>query len=388
VSNLSAPRIRFDFSSSNLDVDTLAPPGPEGAAEESGGAVVVPEIARKIDARGRLRIAKGKARVLVFKDFDGDVQLKNGVLRFNTLGLKAFDGGISAAGTGVDLNANPPKVDFKLDLDQVDVARVLADVAGIRRALSGRASTRIDVTARGLDWPTMQKSLGGALGLELASGRLEGANLEFALHRELSQKLPFLKKPSGEAALLLRTLSGTFRIENGQLNLQKPMTFNSQHGKLTFEGGIGLDSALNLKGTVLLEPALLAKLSGNRIKLKKPVPATLRLGGTLTAPRFEGIEGAALAAVLLAAAGAGELGALKDQAEAEAAKLKARAEAEAARLKAQAQAEVGKAKAQAQATANQAKDRAKAEADKAKAEAAKQKKKAADAARRKVKGLF
>lgn len=394
VANLSAPRIRFDFTSSNLDVDALVPPGPE-TAEEKGGAIVVPEIVKKIDADGHIRIAKGRARVLVFKDFDGNVTLKNGLLRFNRLGLKAFDGGISAAGTGVNFNANPPEVTFKLDLDKVDVERVLSEVADIKNALAGRASTHIDVTAKGLDWPTMQKSLSGALGLELAQGKLEGANLEFALHKELSAKIPFLKKPSGEAALLLRTLSGTFKIENGQMRLQKPMTLNSQHGDMKLEGGIGLDGILDLKGTVQLEPATLAKLSGGRIKVKKAIPAALRIGGTLTSPKIEGIEGAALAAVLLTAAGLGELDGLKDKAAEEAAKLKAQAEAEAAKLKARAEAEVGAAKAKAEAAKAEAEARAKAEVeaakkkvDEAKKKAEDAKKKAADEAKKRLKGVF
>ncbi|MCA9542889.1 MAG: AsmA family protein [Myxococcales bacterium] len=380
VKNGPAPVIRFDLNAPQLHLDEIAPPGPEEAPAEEGGPVEIPEIAKVIDARGRIRIGRGSARGYEFNDFDGQITLQNGRLSFQKMDFRAFDGTFSAARTVADLRPAVPQLKLRVDLRQVNAALLLTQLADMGDALQGRLTTTVNVDAAGLDWPTMSKSLSGALNMQIIQGRLKGASLEQALFDPVQARLPLLK---GQRAkdLGLESLAGSFEVKDGQMRLKEPMSLMTPQGPMTLNGAIGLDQSLDLVGTVQVAPALVARISGGKINPAGPIPVGLKLAGTLTDPKFGGVEVDKLATALLTAAAGSQVAAAKAEAERLAAEAKARAQAEVDQAKARAQAEADKAKARAQAEADKAKARAKAEADKAK-------KKASDKAKKALKGLF
>jgi uncharacterized protein involved in outer membrane biogenesis len=385
VRNGPKPVIRFDAQSTFFDVDAVFPPGPPEPDAPAGGPPVIPEIVRTLDFRGRLRVAKGRASGVPFKNFDAQILLQDGVLTFQKLGMMAFDGQLSAANTRADLRTAEPKLTLNIDLKKVAIARVLTELAGMKRSLTGRLSSNIQLSGVGLTPERLVQSLTGALTTDLTNGGLKGAGLENALYSKSARKLPFLKLGQAREDLALKKLAAQFEVRDGKMHLKKPMDVETREGPIRFTGAIGLDGSLDLNGAVQIPPQRVGQLSRGKLRPKAAIPVNLRLGGTLTDPKFEGVESDKLAIALVALAGGAALGMVEDRLGIDAkAKIdQAKAQAEAAKAKALAQANSAKARAKAEAAKAKAAAKKKADAEKKKA-----KKKAKDKAKKALKGLF
>ncbi len=291
VENLDAPKIRFTFSSPNLDLDEMFPPsGEEAPAEEGGGPL--PPIVKKIDAAGGMRIAKGVAQEAAFTNFVANLTMKNGVLRFSALDFDAYGGHFSAAPTMVDLGAAQRSFDMNVSFKNVNAQQLLAAQADLPDTLSGRLSTQFKIKGKGNEWETMSKNLTGALGAQLKKGRFHGADLNSAVITPVANAVPggLVKKPRGVKGTPLSSLAEKFVIANGKATLVEPMVAQTPQGPLELDGYIGLDKALHLKGSLKLSPRTISKISGNKVKTKKPVPVGLTIGGTVDNPKISGVE--------------------------------------------------------------------------------------------------
>ncbi|MGK0358797.1 MAG: hypothetical protein ACI9U2_001090 [Bradymonadia bacterium] len=370
VSNLDAPRIRFDFTSPYFDLDSVLPASGDEEAPASDAPPEIPAIVKVIDAAGSLKVRSGIFGGLPFKNFVSTLTMKDGVLRFQALEFDAYDGHFSGAKTQANLGLAQPTFDLKMALKNVNAGQMLADQTTLKREIEGRLSTDIAVSGKGLVWAQMSKSLTGDLGLMLANGRVQSLNLEKAILGPLAQKVPFLSAKKIETGTAFKTLAGTFNIANGKMTLKKPMTLKSPRGDLSVDGAIGLDKSLDLRGTFEVTPALLRTVTGGKINLSKSIPIKLGLGGSITDPKITGLQVEALLTEVAKAAGLSKLMDAKAAVEAEARRrldaAKAKAMAEVDKAKARAKAEVDKVKAKAKAQIDKAKARAKAEANKAK----------------------
>ncbi len=397
VENLDAPKIRFDFASPVLDLDELFPPGPEQAQADSGSSGgEPPPIVKKLDVAGRITVARGVAREFPFTNFVASMTMQNGIVNFDKLDFDSYEGHFSAAPTKVDIGAASPAFDIQVAMKNVSAERLFAEQLDMPNTLSGRMSTEMQMKGKGAQWAQISKNLSGSLGMALANGRLHKLDVQQEVMGGAAKKLPFLNLPKSAGGTALRDLAGKFTIADGQMKLLKPMVAQTGQGPLELDGAIGLDSSLDLKGSMAIAPAAIATLTQNKVKPQKPIPVGLKLGGTLTDPKVSGVEADALVELLTTefakAMGLEKLDEARRKAEEAAAKAKEAAEAKIAEAKARAEA----AKAQAQAKAKQAVDEAKKKAEEAKkkaqAEAEKKKqeakKKAEAEAKKKLKGLF
>jgi len=389
VENPTAPKIRFAFTSPLLDLDAMFPPTGEEAAADEGAAGEVPEIVKKLDVDGRIAIAQGRAGGFPFSQFVAQVTMLGGKLTFNALDFNAYQGTFSAAQTSVDVGHAQPRFDLKTTLKDVDIAPLLAEQADIKGALSGRFSGDFAVKGEGSIWDDVAKNLSGAMGASIVDGRLYKLDLKRAILTPLAAKLPLIKAPTGPAGMALRNLAGQFEIADGKARLKQPMKLDTPDGPVTLDGYIGLDKALNMKGTFEVTPAMVAQVSGGKLKLGKNAPVGLVLGGTVDAPEVSGVEVGDLVEALLRQSAAGQLIDAAKNAEALAREKAAEAEAMARQKVDAAKAEAQRRVDDAKKKADEAKKKAEAEAKK-KADAAK--KKAEEEAKKKaknaIKGLF
>ena len=389
VENPTAPKIRFGFTSPKLDLDTMFPPTGEQAAEEESGGGAVPPIVKAMDVQGDIRIAQGRAGGFPFTNFVASIQMLAGKLTFNALDFAAYQGTFSAASTSVDLSGAKPRFTLKSSLKNVDVMQMLTEQADLKGTLSGRFSGDIAVQGEGDVWDDVSKNLTGSMGASLVNGRFHKADLRRSVIEPLSSKVPGMKAPQGPAGIALQNLAGQFEISDGKAKLREPMKITTPDGPIVLDGYIGLDKALNLKGTFEVSPALIAQATGGKLKIDKGAPVGLTIGGTADDPEISGIDVKDLGETLLMAY-AKSMGADKALAAAKEAEELARKKADEARAAAQAKVDAGKAAAQkkideAKKKADEAKAAAKKKADEAKKKAeAEAKKKAKDA----VKGLF
>ena len=390
VENLDAPKIRFNFTSPNLDLDEMFPPSDEAAPAEEGGGPL-PPIVKKIDAAGGIRIAKGVSTGAAFTNFIAQLTMKNGVARFSALDFDAYGGHFSAAPTMMDLGAAQRSFDMNVSFKNVNAQQLLAEQADLPDTLSGRLSTQFKVKGKGNEWETMSKNLTGALGAQLQKGRFHGADVNSAVVTPVANAVPggLVKKPKGVKGTPLSSLAAKFRIANGKATLVEPMVAKTPQGPLELDGYIGLDKALQLKGTLQLSEATVAKISGGRVKPKKPMPVGLTIGGTVDNPKISGVEVGELVKLmggeLAKSLGLEKVAAAKEQALA----AKRQAEAMAREKAAEARRRANAAKNKAKAIADKKRKELEAKARKKKKEAEKKAKaKAKKEAKKRLKGLF
>ena len=391
VENLDAPKIRFTFSSPNLDLDEMFPPSDEAAPAEEGESGPLPPIVKKINAAGSLRIARGRSTGAAFTNFVATLTMAAGVLRFSALDFDAYEGHFTAAPTMLDLGATERVFDMNVAMRNVNAQMLLAEQADLPQTLSGRMNTQFKVKGRGNDWPAMSKTITGALGAQLQKGVFHGADVNSAVVEPVANKIPggLIKKPKGVRGTALKSLAAKFSIANGKATLVEPMIAQTPQGPLELSGYIGLDKALNLTGTLKLNPATVAQMTANKVKTSKPMPVGLTIGGTVDSPRITGVEVGKLVELLgtelAKSMGLAQLMEAKEKA------LEAKRQAEA-----MARAKLNEAKAKAQAARKQATDIARKKkkeledkARKKKAEAEKKAKaKAKKEAKKRLKGLF
>lgn len=392
VKNPEAPNIRFDFRSPYLDLDALLPGGEDEAPAEGGPPPEIPEIVRVIDAAGSLRVARGKMADIAFTDFVAALTLRGGVLTFESLDFDAYDGHFSGARTSVDLRQPNPAFAMRMKLDDISADALLTQQAGLPNTLSGRMSTEMDLSGRGLEWPTIRDSLTGNLGMALDNGKFERLELGNAVLRGVADQIPMLSLDRG-VKTRLKDLAGQFRVDDGRMTLIRPMQVKTDEGPMLLTGSIGLDKTLDLQGSLDLQPETIARLSRGKLKIDKPIPVALKLGGTLSDPEVSGVDATDLGKVLLAAAaqaaGLGEVEKAAREAEerarAAAREAEAKARAAAAKAEAEARRKAAELKAAADKKKREAEAKARREAEKAKKAA---EKKAKEEAQKRLKGLF
>lgn len=380
VKNLDAPRVRFDLRSPWLDLDALLPAGGEEEPPPAAGPPQIPDIVRRIDGEGSLQVAQGIFGGLPFTRFIGQLSLKNGKLAFTKLDFDAYEGHFTGAGTHADLAQPKPAFGLKFALQGINAARLLAEQAGVKKSLTGKLSTTLELAGKGLTWEELAPTLSGALGLEVLNGAIRNLNTETAILGGVAALLPLIQSGKLQEGQSFKRLAASFELSAGRLNLKQPLKLEGERGSLAVTGGIGLDKTLALTGTVELPAKLIELVSAGRIKVKKPLPVALKIGGTLDDPKISGVEVRALATELARAAGLKGLDEARAEVEKRLDEAKAVVEEKVDAAKAEAKARVDAARQEAEAKAEAAKAEAKRRADEAR-------KKAADEAKKRGRGV-
>jgi AsmA protein len=305
---------RFDaeISGDRLDLDRLLLQQPAGKKKAAPPpAEKEPPRANAyagLSGEARLRLGLLRVKGVDAREVLATVDVKDDVVTLKQAQLQALGGSVNAAGTLVRL-AHPDEP-FKL---QTQVKGIQAEQAvalfSKQKVLSGALDADLTLTGDGMEKTSLVKALSGVLQGDLRGGVFHGKDLIAAVAAPLAGKLPFAKKVAeGGTTSLGKELPFHVVIQNGMATLQKPLQFDTGQGQVKLEGGIGLDGGLQLPTTVALAPEVIARLTGGRIKPDAPVPLQLRLGGTCTSPRVEGLNVDPAAKALAAQAATGALG--------------------------------------------------------------------------------
>jgi len=399
LARLDPLQANVDLSSPNLDLDELLALLGGGEAETESSSGGTPVLPADLELQGKLTVAQGVFSATRFRDLVADLQVARGVVELRTLAVKAFDGTISASGTRLDLSRPQPVFHARARMEKVDSRALLSDQTTLGSLLSGRLSATVDVQGEGFEFATFSRNLAGTLEGSVSDGNIHTANLLGSVVGPLLDYLP--KEAARPPALRLgaaqgtpfRTLAGKFKVQGGKLNLIDALQLATPEGLVELAGEIGLDQALGLKGTYHLSPPTVAAMTANRYTPKEALPVALLVGGTLLAPRLEGVDlattGRAIARGYLENALGGRVEDLRDQATERAreavdaarqqAEQRAREAADQARQRAEQ--ERRKAEEAARQAAQDAKERARKEAERAR-------KRAEEEAKKRLHGLF
>jgi len=286
-----------DLRGDRLDVDALLLDDAEVAA--AGGKVATPsDDPDRFDGyRGDIKLAVRSLRIEGFDLDQVQAQLKMvddriAVQQFSTA---IFGGRIVADGSNIAMGPLPALRPFtaKVKFDNIDIAQV-TKLATDKRILTGRFTGNVDFQGVGYSKDALMERLTGALQGDLFSGALVGINVLEDVTKPLAGAIPFAKTSAlkfDEGTPLAADLPIGLTIQNGVAQLKKPITWTREgQSKMSFDGGMRLDGILDLKGRVLLEPAVISALTQGRVKLDEAVPLDLMLTGPAWKPVVSGLD--------------------------------------------------------------------------------------------------
>jgi hypothetical protein len=429
LAGLEKPRVEAQLKSSYLDIDDFVPPPPPGSrpvapepasATASKGKKGTKGKAEKdplADVTGRvlLEVARGRATGVDYQGLKADLRLAGGRAVASVLEVGVFGGHFSGSGTELSLLDEEEPFQAKGTLSGIDIGAVATHYAGVPDLLAGRLDGKIVLGGAGTTPSLLQQTLDGILEGGLREVQFLGGAYLDALLAPLAAKVNALPG----AARLLDTSNAAFRafadrtvadvnanlkVAKGAINLAQPMTLHTRSGPLRLDGRVLLGGKWDMAGVLTLSAEAASALTGNRLKIDRPIPVKLTITGPLAHPRVAPAaldEVARIYALAVARSGVGlavkeklkggaenalERAGLRDKlpaTSADDAKAKAEAEAAAARAKAEAQAQAELEEARRR--SDEAKAKAEAEA-RARADEAKQK--ASEKAKDRLRGVL
>lgn len=317
VLGLDQPRtIAFSFAGSGLDFDRIlgthpasdAAPAPK--AKGDGSEPVVPRFVKSLVLDGKLSLDRGRIKGVSFANLVGDLHMSGGKGEFRALHLDMFGGQVLADGSTVDVNPAPPRFSLHTRLSNIHVGQLVAfESPALGQRFDGHGNFDLSIDGQGLSWAQIAPQLSGQLGLAFLDGKLSVPSVGALALNQVLGKVPGLAAaPVAGGDVPLSNLSTRFHVQDGQLRTTAPLALATHEGALSVAGGIGLDQRLALTGHMDIAPAVIEAASGGRVKMSGPLPVSLKIGGSLTAPQVEVVELGRTAAVVASSLLAGQAG--------------------------------------------------------------------------------
>lgn len=281
-----------------LDLDAVMGLLPEGAADEPApapGGELLPASARAqvaaSAARGTVAIGQVRSGRLTLDDVRAKVALSKGVLSFESLDAKVFDGTVSGGGTTIALAEREPSWTLAAKLAGLDAGAAMQAFAGAA-PLQGKLSGLLELSGRGTEWDKLKQALTGLAALSFAEGTLTTTDLGdrvlggIATALEAAGRGGASRTVAGAAGgqTTFRDLAGSFDVKDGFLVARAPVKLATPAGPLALGGRVGLDGKLDLRGTAAVPKGALAGLAPARLPLPATLEVPLALGGTLGSP--------------------------------------------------------------------------------------------------------
>lgn len=228
---------KFNFASSNLDLDQLMGLTPtstttestsETTSSESGSPILIPD---NIDFDLQTSIGNARYNNMDFKNIRGGVTLKEEVASLNNLTMNAMGGSIGLKGSYDTQNNDKPKMDFGYNLQQLDIQTLaknfltIGKLAPIAKYAKGKISSNFSMNSYlKSDFSPILSSLTGGGDLSTAVVTISGY--------EPMTKLGESLKMDKLSSQTLKDIYTKFKFADGKVNLTP---FNIKMGKITSE---------------------------------------------------------------------------------------------------------------------------------------------------------
>ncbi len=361
----STLKATFNFKSNLLDVNDIYSydhSQPDAAAQTSSAQdespTQAPEVPGNIDFALNTSIGKILYDSLVINDLTGRVGLKNGVASLQNLKFGMLGGNTLCSGLYDGSNANKPKVDLQLDLNNIDIQSAANTFNTVERLAPIAKSTHGTLSAKVNFSSDMDSYLNPIYNTVNGGGRLITKEISI---RD-SKVFQLIGKASNNNKLTnptMKSLDLGFKIVDGTVDVDTTdFKISDVEGK--FYGKLGLDQSLDMSvgipvaGTIA--NSLLGKVVGG--EAASTINVLAKIGGTVTDPKLTGFSTSATDA-------------LKQAVDEKVAEAKEKMSDEAKKVIADAKAKADKLVADAKAQKEKLVKEARAAADKSKAEAQK-----------------
>lgn len=265
------PAVEARLAGGHLDLDRLlAGTGGAEDADAGEGATESPLAAfRDMDLDAALEMESMTLSGLELEAVTAQLTGRDGVLRADPVRGELPGGRVSATGR-VDLNREPPEVQFAPAFELSDLGRALAPW-GLEGWLEGAGDLSLEMRGRGLAPRALLASLTGSGRYDLRDGRIHGFRLEQMVDSLRDGDLAAAARGGVGGSTEFRRLSGPIAFKEGRMELSGIQLDTARLG-VTGDVSLGL-ADLDLAGSV--------RFSGERLGR---VP--MAISGSLTEPRL------------------------------------------------------------------------------------------------------
>lgn len=291
----STLKATFNFKSNLLDVNDIYSydhSQPEAAATEpaSENATQAPEIPTNIDFALNTSIGKILYDSLVIDNLTGRVGLKKGVASLQNLKFDMLGGNTLCSGLYDGSNANKPKLDLQLDLNNISIQSAANTFNTVERLAPIAKSTHGTLSAKVNFSSDMDAYLNPIYNTVNGGGRL--------ITKEISIKdskvFQLIGKASNNPKLAnptMKSLDLGFKIADGAVDVDTTNFKISDiegkfYGKLFLDQTLDMNVGIPVAGTIA--NSLLGKVAGS--EAASTIDVLAKIGGTVTDPKLTGFS--------------------------------------------------------------------------------------------------
>ncbi|MEO5345050.1 MAG: AsmA family protein [Magnetococcus sp. YQC-9] len=254
-------------------------------ASSSGATGDIPvELLRRLDVDGKVKIGQLKVGSGKFQDAQVVLKGKEGMLRLEPAMVKLY-GGSTRVDATLDVRGETPKLTLKQNLQGVQVAPLLKDLAN-EESLTGTANLELDVSSTGRNLDAIKKDLDGRVGFVIKDGAYLKMDLTYAIRQAYgayaAAKGRTLTVPQDSGRTPFTTLEGSAEINNGLLE-SKNIQAVSPALKLTGAGKVDLPGN-RLDFTFKANVLALDDVDTQSVKDLKGIAIPVRIHGDLAHP--------------------------------------------------------------------------------------------------------
>jgi AsmA protein len=187
VDGFASPKVGFDLTADQLDIDRFVAPQKRGAAKpearapkpEAAGADEPIDLGtlKTLNLDGRIAIATLRARGLAASNLEVVVKAADGRLEAAPINAALYGGQLAAKAT-VRAGATPAanQASVGADLTGIEIGPLLKDAAD-KDLLEGRGNVKLGLQTAGATVDTMKRALDGNVVVALRNGAIKGINL-------------------------------------------------------------------------------------------------------------------------------------------------------------------------------------------------------------------
>jgi uncharacterized protein involved in outer membrane biogenesis len=233
-------------------------------------------------ASGQLFIKKTRmGKHFIIQDMESRITYKDEVLTIPNLTGNAY-GGTASGSIEIDLRIGGPEFTIALNLEDLELARLITDFKGKSQWLDGKLSTLCRITGR-FEAPELLQGTGT---LSISEGTLSG----FGFLQELSQIFPEQRFPE----TTFDSITGNYKIAARKLTIYN-LEAVSEDVQVTGAGTVSLNRELNIDMRLTLSPQFIALLPAEKVsqfnqRSDGSSTITFTLSGTLDEPKSNLIE--------------------------------------------------------------------------------------------------
>lgn len=204
VPRSSTGRYRLDLVADSMDLNRYMAPaedeaGAENAAEEA--PVEIPaDLIRPLNARGSLKVAEAYLGGLKFETVILEVNTADGDMRIHPISAALYEGEYNGD-VRINVAGNTPVISVDEKIQGVLLAP-LALAMFEQENITGSINGAFKLSGRGQDLDAVQRSLNGAMSVELLDGTWEGTDVWYELR---SARARLKQEPAPEPELPPRT---------------------------------------------------------------------------------------------------------------------------------------------------------------------------------------